>query len=157
MPLPVRPLLILDEAHELPGYAINALSASLEYETLPALVNHPAAKEVADNEMRRQAAEFNQAFFAALSSQRPGRFATRWALQGEIKEGLRLFDVLSTIGKKLNSYQPAREAEGQFEALQRQAAEAIVTVHALSTPESEAAIRICELADERRARSAGSG
>ena len=72
----------------------------------PSLVNHPIAKEVADNELRRQAAEFNQAFFAALSSQRPSRFATRWALQGEIQEGLRLFDVLSTIGKKLNSYQP---------------------------------------------------
>ncbi len=66
--LPVRPLLIIDEAHELPGYAINALSESLEYETLPSLVNHPMAKEVADNELRRQAAEFNQAFFAALSS-----------------------------------------------------------------------------------------
>ncbi|MGE5602764.1 MAG: ATP-dependent DNA helicase [Nitrososphaerales archaeon] len=147
--LPVRPLLIIDEAHELPTYAITALSQSLEYETLPSLVNHPMAKEVADNELRRQAAEFNQAFFAALSKQRPGRYASRWALQGEIQEGLRLFDALSTISKKLNSYQPARDAEGQFEALQRQAAEAVVTVRALSTPEPEAAIRICELADER--------
>jgi Rad3-related DNA helicase len=147
--LPVRPLLIVDEAHELVGYATNALSESLEYETLPSLVNHPVAKDVADNELRRQAAEYNQAFFAALSSQRPNRFATRWALQGEIQEGLRLFDVLSTIGKKLGSYQPAKEAEGQYEALQRQAAEAVFTVRALSTPEPEAAIRICEVADER--------
>ncbi len=147
--LPVRPLLIVDEAHELPGYAVNALSESLEYETLPSLVNHPIAKDVADNELRRQAAEYNQAFFAALSSQRPSRFATRWALQGEIQEGLRLFDVLSTIGKKLSGYQPDKDAEGQFEALQRQAAEAVFTVRALSVPESESAIRICELADER--------
>ncbi len=70
-------------------------------------------------------------------------------MQGEIQEGLRLFDVLSTIAKKLNSYQPPKEAEGQFEALQRQAAEAVFTVRALSVPEPDAAIRICELADER--------
>lgn len=147
--LPVRPMLVIDEAHELPGYAVNALSQSLEYDTLPGLVNHPIAKEVADNELRRQAAEYNQVFFAALSRQRPGRFATRWALEGEIQEGLRLFDVLSTISKKLNSYQPARDSEGQFEAFQRQAAEAMMTVRALSAPEPEAAIRICEIAEER--------
>ena len=85
--LPVRPLLIIDEAHELPGYAINALSESLEYETLPGLVNHPVAKEVADNELRRQAAEFNQAFFAALSASGPSRFATRWAVQARSRRG----------------------------------------------------------------------
>ncbi len=147
--LPVRPLLIVDEAHELPGYAINALSESLDYETLPALINHPVTREVADNELRRQAAEYNQAFFAALSTQRPGRFATKWALQGEIQEGLRLFDALNTIARKLNSYQPAKDAEGQFETLQRQAAEAIFTVRALASPEPEAAIRVCELVDER--------
>ena len=96
-------------------------------------MNHPIAKDVADNELRRQAAEYNQAFFAALSRQRPNRFATRWSLQGEIQEGLRLFDVLGTIGKKLSSYQPAREGEGQYEALQRQAADAVFTVRALST------------------------
>jgi ATP-dependent DNA helicase DinG len=148
--LPVRPLLIVDEAHELQNYAISALSQSLEYETLPALVNHPMVKDVADNELRRQAAEFNQAFFAALSQGRPGRFATRWAVTGEIQEGLRLFDTLNTINKKLSGYTPDREQEGAFEALQRQAQEAVFTVRALSVPEPEAAIRICELVDEQR-------
>jgi Rad3-related DNA helicase len=144
--LPVRPLLVIDEAHELQGYAISALSESLEYETLPSLVNHTIAKEVADNELRRQAAEFNQAFFAALSQQRPDRTATRWAVREEIPEGLRLFDVLKAIGNKLSSYVPDKEVEGQFESLLRQAAEAEFTVHALSVPEPETAIRICELA-----------
>lgn len=148
--LPVRPLLIVDEAHELQNYAIGALSQTLEYETLPALVNHPVVKEVADTELRGQAAEFNQAFFAALSRGRPGRFATRWAAAGEIQEGLRLFDTLNRITKKLSSYTPDREAEGQFEALQRQADEAVSTVRALSVPEPTAAIRICELVDEQR-------
>ncbi len=143
--LPVRPLLVIDEAHEFQGYAIGALSQSLEYETLPSLVNHAIAKEVADNELRRQAAEFNQAFFAALSRQRPNRFALRWAVREEIQEGLRLFDVLNIIGKKLNGYMPDKEAEGQFESLLRQSAEAVSTVRALSVPEPETAIRICEL------------
>jgi ATP-dependent DNA helicase DinG len=148
--LPVRPLLIVDEAHELQNYAIGALSQSLEYDTLPALVNHPMVKDVADNELRRQAAEFNQSFFAALSKGRPGRFATRWAATGEIQEGLRLFDVLNTINKKLSGYTPDREQEGAFETLQRQAQEAVFTVRALSVPEAPAAIRICELFDEQR-------
>lgn len=148
--LPVRPLLIVDEAHELQNYAIGALSQSLEYETLPALVNHPMVKDVTDTELRGQAAEFNQAFFAALSRGRPGRFATRWSAAGEIQEGLRLFDVLNKITKKLGGYTPDREAEGQFEALQRQAGEAVSTVRALSVPEPTAAIRICELVDEQR-------
>ena len=132
--LPVRPLLVIDEAHEFQSYAIGALSQSLEYESLPSLVNHAIAKEVADNELRRQAAEFNQAFFAALSRQRPNRFALRWAVREEVQEGLRLFDVLSTIGRKLTGYVPNRETEGQFESLLRQAAEAMSTVRALSLP-----------------------
>jgi ATP-dependent DNA helicase DinG len=148
--LPVRPLLIVDEAHELQNYAVGALSQSLEYETLPALVNHPIVKDVTDVELRGQAAEFNQAFFAALSRGRPGRFASRWAATGEIQEGLRLFDTLNAINKKLSGYTPDREQEGAFEALQRQAQEAVSTVRALSTPEPDAAIRICELVDEQR-------
>jgi ATP-dependent DNA helicase DinG len=148
--LPVRPLLIVDEAHELQNYAIGALSQSLEYETLPALINHPMVRDVADGELRRQAAEFNQAFFAALSQGRPGRFATRWAATGEIQEGLRLFDTLNAIARKLTSHTPERDAEGQFETLQRQAQEAVSTVRALSMPEPPAAIRICELVDEQR-------
>ncbi len=143
--LPVRPLLVIDEAHEFRDYAIGALSQSLEYETLPSLVNHEMAREVADNELRRQAAEFNQAFFAALNRQRPNGYVLRWAIREEIQEGLRLFDVLNTVGKKLNGYVPDKEAEGQFESLLRQAAEAVSTVRALSVPEPETAIRICEL------------
>jgi ATP-dependent DNA helicase DinG len=148
--LPVRPLLIVDEAHELQNYAIGALSQSLEYDTLPALVNHPMVKDAADNELRRQAAEFNQSFFAALSKGRPGRFATRWAATGEIQEGLRLFDVLNTINRKLSGYTPDKEQEGAFETLQRQAQEVLSTVRALSVQEQAAAIRICELVDEQR-------
>ena len=149
--LPVRALLIIDEAHELKNYAIGALSQSLEYDTLPALVNHPMVKDAADNELRRQAAEFNQSFFAALSKGRPGRFATRWAATGEIQEGLRLFDVLNTINRKLSGHTPDKEQEGAFETLQRQAQEALSTVRALSVQEQAAAIRICELVDEQRA------
>ena len=39
--LPIRPVLVIDEAHELENYAINALTQLLEYETLAAVVNHP--------------------------------------------------------------------------------------------------------------------
>jgi len=81
----------------------------------------------------------------------------RWAIREEIQEGLRLFDVLSAIGRKLNGYVPDKEAEGQFESLLRQAAEAVSTVRALSVPEPEAAIRICELAPSTGASRSESG
>jgi ATP-dependent DNA helicase DinG len=61
--LPVRPVLIVDEAQELESYAVAALTQLLEYETLAAVVNHPLTARAADNENRQQAMECNHALF----------------------------------------------------------------------------------------------
>ncbi len=151
--LPIRPVLIVDEAHELPGYAINALAQVLEFETLAALANHPAARDAVPPYVRQEAMENNGEFFDALLERQPQRWAERWALQGEIQEGIRLGDALGRLGRQLASYEAKKEEAAALEGLQRYAAELIDAVHALSHPEPETYIRYCDLesGDNRRA------
>ncbi len=91
--LPVRPVLVIDEAHELEGYAVGALSVEIDRGTLGAIVNHPIARDAVDGALRQQVMELNEAFFRAVRRQQPSRPSTRWALQGEIQEGLALWAV----------------------------------------------------------------
>lgn len=74
---PVRPVLIVDEAHELQRYAINALTLALEYETLGRFVNHPLARDAVPADFRQQAMEHNGAFFEAVLARRPDRWSER--------------------------------------------------------------------------------
>ena len=80
--LPVRPVLVIDEAHELENYAVNALTLLLERGTLGGILNHPIARDAVDGELRRQAMESNETFFRAVRHQQPSRSSTRWALRG---------------------------------------------------------------------------
>jgi ATP-dependent DNA helicase DinG len=143
--LPVRPVLIVDEAHELPRYAIGALSEGLEYETLAALANHPVAREAVPDALRQAAMEHNGQFFAALLERQPQRWTERWDLQGEIQEGIRLGHSLDDLLHKLSIYRPGAGEEGAQEALVRYAVELVFTVRALSRPEPETYVRYCQL------------
>ena len=99
--LPVRPVLIVDEAHELQRYAINALTQALEYETLGSFVNHPLARDAIPADFRQQAMEHNGAFFEAVLARRPDRWSERWALGDAVQEGIALWNVLQRIQSKL--------------------------------------------------------
>jgi ATP-dependent DNA helicase DinG len=146
-PLPVRPVLIIDEAHELEGYAINALTQALAYDTLGGIVNHPFARDAATPEIRRQAMEWNQALFEAVDRQRPNRASTTWAMRDEIQQGLALWAALNSIQKKLKTFQVAQQEQGKLDALVRFVEDALATVHALANPEPPTAIRYCTLDD----------
>ncbi len=143
--VPVRPVLIVDEAHELPRYAIGALSEGLEYETLAALANHPVTQEAVPASLRQAAMEHNGQFFASLLERRPQRWSERWDLQGEIQEGIRLGHALDEMLRKLSLHKPGGGEEGAADALLRHAAEMVFTVRALSQPEPETFIRYCEM------------
>jgi ATP-dependent DNA helicase DinG len=143
--LPVRPVLIVDEAHELPRYAITALAEGLEYETLAALANHTITQEVVPASLRQAAMEHNGQFFASLLERRPQRWSERWDLQGEIQEGVRLGHALDEMLRKLSLHKPGGAEEGATDALLRYAAEMVFTVRALSQPEPETYIRYCEM------------
>lgn len=144
--VPVRPVLVVDEAHELPRYAITALSEGLEYETLAMLANHPLAREIVPDALRQAAMEHNGQFFAALLERQPQRWTERWDLQGEIQEGIRLGRSLDDLLQKVSGYKPAPGESAEHDALLRYAVEMVFTVRALSHPEPETYLRYCELA-----------
>jgi ATP-dependent DNA helicase DinG len=150
--LPIRPVLIVDEAHELESYAVNALTQLLEYETLAAVVNHPLAAGAADSESRQQAMECNHGLFQELLAQRPDRWSQRWALHGELQQGLALTKWLNEIRGKVATRQVDKEAQGQRDSLVLYADELLGTLRALANPEPETAIRYCDLPDDANAR-----
>ncbi|MEI2692822.1 MAG: ATP-dependent DNA helicase [Anaerolineae bacterium] len=109
--LPLRPILVVDEAHELPGYAISALAQELELETLAAVANHPVTQAAVPASIRQAAMEHNGQFFAALLERRPQRWSERWVLEGEIQEGIRLGYALDELLRKLTLHK-AGSGEG---------------------------------------------
>ncbi len=148
--LPVRPVLIVDEAHELQRYAINALTQMLEYETLGSYVNHPLTRNATPADLRHDAQELNGVFFDAVLDQRPAKTSDKWALRDEIQEGLALWAALQRIQLKLKSQPPAKDDQGTQDALLRFGEDLLVTVDLLARPEQPTYIRYCELAANGR-------
>ncbi len=148
--LPVRPVLIVDEAHELQRYAINALTQTLEYETLGSYVNHPLTRDATPADFRREAQERNGVFFDTVLGQRPDKSSERWALHGEIQEGLALWNVLQRIQLKLKAQPPNKDDQGSHDALLRFGDEILDTVDVLARPEQATYIRYCDLTTDRK-------
>ncbi len=148
--LPVRPVLIVDEAHELQRYAINALTQMLEYETLGSYVNHPLTRKAAPEGFRHEAQERNGVFFDAVLDQRPAKSSDKWALHDEIQEGLALWAALQRIQLKLKSQPAAKDDQGTQDALLRFGEDLLATVDLLARPEQPTYIRYCELAANGR-------
>lgn len=146
--LPVRPVLVVDEAHQLASYAINALTLRLEHDLFWGLVNHPLAREAtAGDGLLEAARESYEAFFRVVARQRPpdaeAEPATRWALQGEIQEGLALWQTLKQLHDVLQQRVKTQD-EAEVESLCSQSAELTVTMEALARPEPEDHIRFCD-------------
>lgn len=150
--LPIRPVLVIDEAHELENYAISALTQLLEYETLAAVVNHPLTADAVDNESRQQALECNHGLFQELLAQQPDRWSQRWALHGELQQGLALSKWLSVIRGKVAIHTVGKDEQGRRDSLALLADELLATVRALSNPEPETAVRYCDLPEEATTR-----
>ncbi len=150
--LPVRPVLVIDEAHQLPRYAVEALTLALEHEQFWGLVNGPQAREAAgDGDVLADLRAGYDGFFQTLAQQRPGtpqsaRRPTRWPLRGELQTGLALWDALHQLQRTLAH--ATQLDEGEREAALQQSEELATTVHALSLPEPETHVRLCELSDE---------
>lgn len=146
--LPVRPVLVIDEAHELESYAVEALSFRIDRRTLGGIIHHKLARDAVDDALRQQATEANDLFFRAMRRQQPSASDVRWALRGEIREGMALWAVLNRLHRKMQGWSVPRELEGKFETLTRHCEEVLSTVHMLAHPEPEDGIRLCELAED---------
>lgn len=148
----VRPVLIIDEAHQLPRYATEALTMALGQDLFWSLLNNPAVREgISDSDLLVEARSGYDDFFGAMERLRPGRPGSyrrppRWALEGELQAGLRLWDTLNRIQRAIIN--APQTDDGDCEAAVMQVEEIAATVRALALPEPETHIRLCEVADE---------
>ncbi|MBN2004427.1 MAG: ATP-dependent DNA helicase, partial [Anaerolineae bacterium] len=147
--LPVRPVLVIDEAHQLVSYAINALTLRLEHDLFWNVINHRLTREaVEETEVLGLAREAYEDFFGAVARQRPrsedDEEASKWALRGEIQEGLALWDTLKQVQGALQRRTKTND-DGELDVLLNQSAELGATMEALARPEPEDHIRFCEL------------
>ncbi len=148
----VRPVLIIDEAHQLPRFATEALTMALGRDLFWSLLNNPAIRGgIPDSDLIAEARTGYDDFFGAMERLRPGHPGfhgrpPRWALEGELQAGLGLWDTLNRIQRALIN--APQLDEGDREAAVMQVEEIATTVRALSLPEPETHIRLCEVADE---------
>jgi Rad3-related DNA helicase len=120
-----RPVVVVDEAHELERYTVHALCLGLEYDTVPQFVNDAIVLRHASDDVRQEAIRLNHSLFSQLA-EKPDR-ERRWAVQGELQEGLALADRIDKIHKALlQAYPPVPVTddggeEGNAENAQHQA------------------------------------
>ncbi|MEE8389885.1 MAG: helicase C-terminal domain-containing protein, partial [Anaerolineae bacterium] len=106
-----RPVVVVDEAHELERYVVNALRLAMEYATVPQFVNDSIVIRHAPDGLRRDAARLNHRLFEALSD-KPSKWERRWAVQDELQDGLALADRINKIHKALlRAYSPAIDGD----------------------------------------------
>ncbi|MGC9523717.1 MAG: ATP-dependent DNA helicase, partial [Anaerolineae bacterium] len=150
--LPVRPVLIIDEAHQLTRYAVEALTMALGQDDFWSLLNsHPVRETTRQSELLTELQLNYDEFLRAIGRQRPGhpgarRRPIRWALEGEIEAGLALWDALQRLGREL-----ARDRgldEGARESAVMHTVEVAATAKALAVPEPDTHIRLCEVQEQ---------
>lgn len=95
-----RPVIVVDEAHELERYATNALRQTLEYTLVPALVNDPVVQKHVEDRLRQDTVLANNRLFVTLAS-RSDRYERRWAVEGELREAFALSSWLNVIHERL--------------------------------------------------------
>jgi Rad3-related DNA helicase len=106
-----RPVVVIDEAHELEGYVVNALRLSLHYTTIPQFINDEVVMRHASEKTRGQAVQVNHHLFDRLA-EKPSPFDRRWTIQGELQHGLEVAYLLNKMrGQLLGAYPPKVEDE----------------------------------------------
>ena len=153
-----RDVIIVDEAHELERYVISALRLSLEYTTVPGLINDPVVLHNVDERLRGQAVQSNHQLFrelgqmaesaGALTSRQGGD--RRWTMEGEIQPAMALVGQLQKIHRRLQkTFPPVKGDEGDEENARHQTtlewtAQLVgeVTMLAQVTPDDH--VRYCE-------------
>ncbi len=116
------------------------------------LLNNPAVRGgISDSDLLVEARSGYDDFFGAMERLRPGRPGShgrppRWALEGELQAGLGLWDTLNRIQRAIIN--APQMDDGDRETAVMQVEEIAATVRALSLPEPETHIRLCEVTDE---------
>jgi Rad3-related DNA helicase len=144
-----RPVIVVDEAHELPRYVIGALRIALEYTTVVRLVNDAVVQRNVPDRLRQETVQINHLLFESLArSMRGGEH--RWAVQGALEEGVRLTGQMDGIVRRLLRSSPGSVGgDGDVEAARHQATlewarRLSEQVRALSEEPPDDQVRYCE-------------
>ncbi len=153
--LPIRPVLIIDEAHQLSHYAVEALTLALERDQFWGLMNGPTVRQAVDDEgALGEIRENYEMLFREVTRQRPVAKAVRWAIQGELQAGLGLSEALHRLSRAIAHSKAGDEADREMAALQSE--ELAAVAQALAEPEPDTHIRLCELGERAASRAVDS-
>ena len=145
-----RDVIIVDEAHELERYIVNALRLSLDYPTIPGLINDPVVTRNVPDRVRRQAVQANHELFQLLGEIGANAEERRWTMGGELQPAMALVGHLQKIHRQLQrTIPPAKSEEESEESAHHQAALEWTTglineVTQLAQTEPEDQVRYCE-------------
>jgi ATP-dependent DNA helicase DinG len=149
--LPIRSVLVIDEAHQLAHYAVEALTLALDRDHFWGLMNDPVVREATgDDGSLIEIRENYEALFREVARQRPDGRSVRWAIQGELQAGLGLADTLQRLSRALAHTNAADEADREMAVLQSE--ELAAVAQALAEPEPDTHIRLCELGERAASR-----
>jgi Rad3-related DNA helicase len=144
-----RPVVVVDEAHELERYVVNALRLELEYASIPQFANDNVVLRHAPDPLRGDAVRINHLLFETLSN-KPSQWERRWAVQDELPDGLALADRINKIHKALlRAYSPTMDGDeesaenARHQATIEWAANLADQVRTLAKPASPEHVRYC--------------
>ena len=145
-----RDVIVVDEAHELERYAVNALRLSLDYTTIPGLINDAVVTRNVDDQVRGQAVQSNAELFRFLAQMAGNTDERRWTMEGELQPAMALVGTLQSIHRQLQrSYPPVKGDEENDENARHQAtlewtAQLVNEVTQLAQIAPEDHVRYCE-------------
>lgn len=145
-----RDVVIVDEAHELERYVVNALRLSLDYIAVPGLINDPVVAGNVPERVRRQAVQANHELFQFLGEIGGNAEERRWTMDGELQPAMALVGHLQQIHRELQrTVPPANSQEEDQESARHQAVLEWTTglvneITQLAQTEPEDQVRYCE-------------
>jgi len=118
-----RDIIVVDEAHELERYVVGALRLSLEYTTVPGLINNPVLTRHVDDRLRAQAVQSNHELFRLLGQLGEGAEERRWTMDGELQPAMALVGHLQAVHRQIQrTYPPVKGDDDNEENARHQAA-----------------------------------
>jgi Rad3-related DNA helicase len=148
--LAARDAIVVDEAHELERYAVNALRLSLDYTTVPGLINDPAVVRNVDERLRGQAVQSNHDLFRQLGQMAESSGERRWMMEGELQPAMAVVGHIQAIHRELQrTFPPAKGEEDNEENARHQAtlewaAQLVNEIIQLAQVAPEDHVRYCE-------------
>jgi Rad3-related DNA helicase len=145
-----RDIIVVDEAHELERYVVGALRLSLEYATVPGLINDPVLTHNVDDRLRAQAVQSNHELFRLLGELGESAQERRWTMDGELQPAMALVGHLKSIHRQLQrTYPPVKgdeenEENARHQATLEWAAQLINEVTQLAQAAPDDQVRYCE-------------